>query len=315
VLFDLIMKFIQKDLSLKTLATYFQGSKDLDDNKILGITARHCARNIHLVELSHTLIEVMDPEFFHRVLSNPALEKEKSLHVSLLVAKYCQLHKDKMNGTTFLNLTSPECMPQVHHAAALTLLSVEADLVVATSLMSYMTMSSLQERCVKGLASHWRELTELDPARTAQVCRKLPSAVVTELLLKSLDHAKLDNNRHTSTRVLVRREGGKGKSRDDIALKKEYQEALDLVKAEYDEKVSHLQQLCYEKDKHIKGYYEELFRYQRLPNSPDGKVVASGRSIQPTMMPDVGKHSTDGVCLIGKKKGSSKYPIFFYKGD
>jgi BTB/POZ domain len=316
VLFEMIMKFIQKDLSLKTLAAYYKGSKDLDDNKILGITARHCARNIHLVDISHTLIQVMDPEFFHRVLSNPALEKEKSSHVSLLIAKYCQLHKDNMNGTTFLNLTSPEYIPQVHHTAALSLLSMEADLVVATSLMSYMTMSSLQERCIKGLASNWRELTELDPARTAQVCRKLPSVVVTELLLKSLDHAKLDNNRHSSTRVLVRREGGvKGKSKDDVAMKKEYQEALDRLKAEYDEKTSHLQQLCYEKDKHIKGYYEELCRYQRLPNTPDGKLVPSGRSNQPTIMPDIGKHCPDGYILTGKKKGSPKYPVFFYKGD
>ena len=314
-LFEVIMKFIQKDLSLKTLAAYYKGSKDLDDNKILGITSRHCARNIHLVELSHALIEVMDPEFFHRVLSNPALEKEKSLHVSLLVAKYCQLHKDKLNGTMFLNLTSPECIPQVHHTAALSLLSMEADLVVATSLMSYMTMSSLQERCIKGLASNWRELTELDPARTAQVCRKLPSVVVTELLLKSLDHAKLDSNRHTSTRVLVRREGGKGKSKDDVLMKKEYQEALVQLKSEYDEKTSHLQQLCYEKDKHIKGYYEELCRYQRLPNTPDGKLCLSGRSSQPTIMPDIGKHCSDGYVLSGKKKGSPKYPVFFYKGD
>jgi hypothetical protein len=178
-----------------------------------------------------------------------------------------------------------------------------------------MTMTSLQERCIKGLATNWRELTELDPLRTAQVCRKLPSIVVTELLLRSLDHAKVDNNRHTSTRVLVRREGGKGKVKDDTAIKKEYQEALDRLKAEYDKKTSHLQELCYEKDKHIKKHYEEICRYQRLPNTLEGKLVVSGRSVQPSIMPDVGKHSVDGYVLAGKKKGSAKYPVFFYKDD
>ena len=315
VLFERVMKFIQKDLSLKSLVSYYKSSVALADRKILGITARHCARNIHLVDAAHPLLETIDPEFFHKVLSNPLLAPDKSAHISLLVAKYCQMHKDRLKGTLFVNLTNPEFLPKIHHSAALTLLSMEADLVVATSLMSYMTLSSLQERCVNGLASNWRELTETDPMRTAQVCRKLPSIVVTELLLKSLDRAKTDNNRQSTTRVLVRKGGSKVKPGEESLMKKEYQESIDRLKAEFDTKTSHLQELCYEKDKHIKVYYEELARYQRLPNNPDGKLVASGRSVQPSKMPELGKHNVEGYVLAGKKKDSSKYPIFYYKTD
>ena len=315
VLFERVMKFIQKDLSLKSLVSYYKSSMALGDRKILGITARHCARNIHLVDVAHPLLETIDPDFFHKVLSNPVLAPDKSVHVSLLVAKYCQMHKDRLNGTLFVNLTSAEVLPNIHHSAALTLLSMEADLVVATSLMSYMTLSSLQDRCINGLASNWRELTETDPTRTAQVCRKLPSIVVTELLLKSLDRAKTDNSRQSPTRVLVRKGGSKVKSAEESATKKEYLESIDKLKAEFDKKTSHLQELCYEKDKHIKVYYEELSRFQRLPNNPEGKLVASGRSVQPTKMPELGKHNTEGYVLMGKKKDSSKYPLFYYKLD
>lgn len=316
VLFEKIMEFIQKDLSLKTLVPYYKGSSDLGDKKVLGIAARHAARNIHLIDVSHSLISVMDPTFFCKVLSSPGLEGvEKKMHLSVLVAKYCQLHKDSLEGQVFLKITSEEHLPHIHHTAALSLLGMEADLVVATSVMSMMTITNLQERCIKGLASNWRELTESDPSRTAHICRKLPSVVVTELLLRSLESAKKDDTRPGATRVMVKRGSQRGKPKDEAAMKKEYDEALEKLKAEFEEKTSHLQELCYEKDKHIKGYYEELSKYQRLPNTLDGKLVASGRSAQPTMMPAVGKHVVDGYVFVGKKKSCPKYPLFDYKGE
>lgn len=316
-LFERIMRFIQKDLSLNTLVPYYQGSRDLDDKKVLGIAARHCARNIHLIDVSHNLIEVIDPTFFCKVFSSPGLDGvEKKLHLSLLVAKYCQLHKDKLDGPSFLSLTSETNLPEIHHLASLSLLGMEADIVVATSFLSMMSMTSLQERCIKGLASHWRELTVLDPARTAQVCRKLPSLVVTELMIRSLENAKKSDTSPTPTRVILKRDGSpKSKPKDEAKMKKEYEEALEKLRAEFALKTKHLQELCYEKDKHIKGYYEELCRFQRLPNSLDGKLSASGRSAQPTMMPPDGKHSEDGYIFAGKKKGSPKYPVFYYKGE
>jgi hypothetical protein len=179
-LFERIMKFIQKDLSLKTLVAYYKGSTDLCDQKVLGICARHTARNIHLIDISHNLVEVMDPAFFYSVISSPGLEgTEKKIHLSLLIAKYCQLNKDTLDGDTFLKLTTEEYLPQIHHSASLCLLEMEADLVIATSLKSMMSMTSLQQRCIQALSSHWREFAELEPTRTALICRKLPAIVVT----------------------------------------------------------------------------------------------------------------------------------------
>lgn len=317
VLFERIMKFIQKDLSLRTVVEYYKGCTDLGDQKVLGIAARHAARNIHLVDISHELIEVMDPEFFCKVIASPGTEgSEKKVHLSLLVAKYCQLHKDTLDESMFSRLTAKDHLPHIHHSAAMSLLGMEADLVVATSLKSIMSMTSLQERCIKGLSSNWRELSAMEPTRTAQICRKLPSFVVTELLIKSLAIAKNDDGQQTTTRVLVKRSSAqKDKSVADSALKQEYEDKLEKLKVDFDKKSSHLQELCYEKDKHIQSYYEELSRFQRVQNAPDGKLVSSGKTTVPTTMPRMGKHDQDGFVLVGKKKGDPKYPVFYYKRD
>jgi len=325
-LFENVMKFIQRDLSLRTVVKYYQAARELDDKKIANLAARHCARNIHLIDTSHELFEVMDPEFFAKMLSSPGLD-ERKLHVSLLVTKYCQLHRDEMSAETFLAITDETNLPVVHHTAAISLLGIEADLVVATNVANMMDMTSLQERCIKGLAAHWRAITEQDPEQTARVCSKLPSFVVTELLLRSLDHAKKEGDRQVQSAALarnakqVRGNSGKSKTHPDGAAAGSVQAdqaegtALENLKAEYEKKLKDLQTVCYEKDKHIQSYYEELRRFVRLPNSHDGKLLHSGRKEQPTAMPEVGKHSVEGYLLAGRKLGGAKYPVFYYKKD
>ena len=326
ILFENVMKFIQRDLSLRTVVKYYQAARELDDKKIANLAARHCARNIHLIDTSHELFEVMDPEFFAKMLSSPGLD-ERKLHVSLLVTKYCQLHRDDMSAETFLAITDETNLPVVHHTAAITLLGIEADLIVATSVANMMDMTSLQERCIKGLAAHWRAITEQDPEQTARVCSKLPSFVVTELLLRSLNHAKKEGDRQVQSAALarnakqVRANGSKSKTQPDGAAAGPMQTdqgdgtALENIKAEYERKLKDLQAVCYEKDKHIQSYYSELRRFERLPNSHDGKLVQSGRKEQPTAMPEVGKHSANGYLLAGRKLGGAKYPVFYYKKD
>lgn len=325
LLFEKVMAFIQKDLSLKTLGTYYKASSELGDKKVWGIAARHCARNLHLIDTSHELLKTMDPVFFNKVLSTPGLEStDKKMHISRLIAAYCIQHKDTLDGPNFLKLTTEEHLPQIDHVAALTLLGMEADLVVATSVMTMMTVSSLQERCIKSLASHWKDLTELNPERTAAICRKVPSFVVTELLLRSLDNAKKDcefpsGEKKKEVEGKLKRELSKrfvrAKKTDEANWKAEHEQEMAKVKEEYESKLEHLQELCYEKDKIIKDYYEEIGYFCRLPNSHDGKLTSSGRSSQPTVMPQIGKHSKDGYLLAGRKLSGSRYPIFYYKKE
>jgi len=321
-LFEKVMRFIQKDLSLKTLVSYYYASRELDDTKISNLCARHTARNVHLIDTSHALIQAIDADFFAKVLACPGLEDRK-MHVSLLVTKYCQLHRDSLSSDTFLALTHENNLPVVHHSACMSLLEIEAS-VVPTSIASMMGgMTSLQERCIKGLASHWREITEHDPEQTARVCRKLSSTVVTELLLRSLEHAKKEGDRQAQSAVLARNvktqkaKNGKhaSSSVDGSKTKVEHEDALQKLKNEYEEKLKHLQDVCYEKDKHIKNYYEELNKFERVPNTTEGRLVHSGKKEQPTIMPSIGKHSKDGYLLSGRKLGGEKYPVFYYKDE
>lgn len=318
-LFDRVMRFIQRDLSLKTMVVYYHASRELDDKKISNLAAKHCARNIQLINTNHELIQVIDPEFFSNVLSNPVLE-ERKMHVSLLVTKYCQLHRDHMNSETFLAITDENNLPVVHHTAAISLMGMEADLVVPTSIVSMMgSMTNLQERCIKGLSAHWRELTEQDPEQTTRVCRKLPSSVVTELLLRSLEHAKKEGDQQAQNAVLARNaKTQKAKPKtgaNESKSRTEHEAAMEALKNEYEEKLTHLQEVCYEKDKHIKNYYQELNKFERLPNGTEGKIVQSGRKEKPTVMPTIGKHSKDGYLLAGKKLGGAKFPLFYYKDE
>jgi len=316
-LFDRVMRFIQRDLSLKTMVAYYRASRELEDKKISNLVVKHCARNIQLIDTNHELIQVIDPELFSKVLSSPGLD-ERKMHVSLLVTKYCQLHRDHLNSETFLAITHESNLPVVHHTAAISLMGIEADLVVPTSIASMMgSMTDLQERCIKGLSAHWRELTEQDPEQTTRVCRKLPSSVVTELLLRSLEHAKKEGDRQAQNAVLARNvKTQKAKPKpgaDGSKSKTEHEAAMEALKKEYEEKLTHLQDVCYEKDKHIKNYYQELNKFERLPNGTEGKIVQSGRKEQPTVMPTIGKHSKEGYLLSGKKLGGAKFPLFYYK--
>ena len=200
-------------------------------------------------------------------------------------------------------------------------MGMEADLVVPTSIVEMSTtMTNLQERCIRGLAAHWRELTEADPEQTTRVCRKLPSRVVTELLLRSLDHAKREGDRQAQSVGLARNAKVQSKVRpkaaaDGSKTKVEHEAALVALKREYEEKVKHLQDVCYEKDKHIKNYYQELTKFERLPNATEGKMIKSGSKDQPTTMPSIGKHNSEGYLLAGRKLRGAKYPMFFYKDD
>lgn len=320
-LFEKVMKFILRDLSLKTLVTYYRDSRELDDTKIANLAAKHCARNVHLIDTSNELIQAMDPTFFAKVLSCPGLE-ERKLHISLLVTKYCQIHKDKMSSETFLEITKEENLPVIHHTAATSLLGMEADLVVITVAMMS-TMTSLQQRCVKGLSAHWREITEHDREQITRVCRKLPSFVITELMLQSLEHAKKEHDQQVQNAALARKAqktpktkttGATIQQESDNGTNQEV-DATTRLKKEYETKLKHLQDVCYEKDKHIKNYFEELSRYKRIPNTHEGRLIHSGRKEQPTIMPKVGKHSTSGYLLAGRKLVGVKYPVFYYTDD
>jgi hypothetical protein len=305
--FDDTMEFIQKDFTLETIADYYVDGVNLSDEKILGTAANLCGRNILTLSPSNDFFKVVDPPFMAKIMASPGIDdEEKCQHVSLLLVAYCQHNKDILDGDTFRVLTSEKLAPLIHRDAALPLLEMEADLVVATSVHSFTVMSSLQQRCLRDISGHWHELSEKDPQETTRICRKLPSFVVAELLGRSL----------VFSRVTSAPDAHKSRSENEAADEMEQlRKDMARLKSNYEAKIKFLEDVSDEKEKRIEKYLKELQCFERLSNSHEGKLVCSGLlKGHPTQMPEVGEHEKEGYILISKK-GSQRCPIFYYKCD
>jgi len=185
VLFKKVMDFIGTNLSLATITSYLRDATLLKDEKLLGMAARHVARNILHVTPLHPLLQTASLDIWGRVLSSPGIvSDERRLHASLLTAAILKIHQDELTIPVLQQLTDETVVPLVHPQAALVFLELEADVVLATTLMPEVT--SLQQRCIRVLA----QVDDLRHAETARVCRKLPARVVTELLMATLGNAQ-----------------------------------------------------------------------------------------------------------------------------
>lgn len=464
VLYQNVMKFILQDLTIDTAVVYYITSTQLGDQKIRGIASRHCARNIMKIDCNHALLKYMDPFFFSSILShvnNDGSTNKKMIRAISLLTEYCRLHRNVLTRELFAMLTSDDNLQKLDHESALVLLEIESEMMGTDQ-----RISKLQNRCLNILAAKWKFLCENDPERTAELCTKLPSLVVSELMIRSLLHAKDSINVSANTNVtslkgstrslhseksfnsaqssdvdsnektpsLKRRNGsssvpdskfqskntkgkeaparakssqitngqdsaiqskrsrnasdpnlesskqstirkneggavvkrtspsGKLKSseeelrnspskvKDNGPVRKRVVDAFSRFnnrsiissndvhdsdrinngqssadnrsrpqKNDYQMEIDRLRRLCAEKDKQISLYKNELQKFRRLPNQPDGKIVKSGPKSACTL-PSAQllggvKHEKDGFLLSTFVNGSKKYPLFYFKDD
>lgn len=297
ILFEEIMKFIQADLSLNTLTSYYKAGVGLEDRKVLNVVSKHIVRNIALIEETHDIVETMEPPFFTKVLASSDLSSPANMvHTSILLAKYCGLWKQKLDPQAFLELTNENILGHIYHGAALPLLEIESDLGLSGDGAKELT--SLQARCIASLAPKWDSLCDVDPGRTREICNKLPTRVVTEMMMKSLSYAKRQKEKEVRT------------IRASEAEKRNY--ITTRMKSDYDKLVDELRSICGDKDRMIKMYAMELSRFRRVPNSTNSKLVPSGRSNKQTVAPEIAKHEMEGYLLVNKKQ-VAKYPVFYYQ--
>jgi hypothetical protein len=350
IMFKQATEFLLKDISLSNIITYYKHSVILVDEKITAMAAKHITKNIMKVEPAGELIKTMDSDFFLRVVTAPEIElRKEQYHMSFLVAEFCKINKERIDTDVFVKLTDEKILPVVDHSVALSLLEMEADIVVVTtSVLEFSNITSLQKRCIKDLSYHWKEFSELEKEQVGRVCRKLPSGVVTELLMKSLSQAKrkAESAPKLSLKNVVDEVTDKSKKDSDsssvgsaqegpskqeaqkasqakkeyeakvVDVKREHQEEMAHLKKEYETNLLKLRDLCMEKDRHMASYWQELQRYVRLPNAPEGKFVPSGTVNKATKMPEIAKVNTDGHLFSTRKDGESRrYPMFYYQAD
>ena len=244
-----VMAYITLDLTMYNIKTYYQHTVRVDDTKVSELASAHCAEHVMEIGLDDPLLEVIDPSFLRRILLSSAIDsEEKQLYTSQLLAEYCRQHKKVLDDQDFIRLTDENCLSRVHYSAALTLMEMESDLVIIDQHEEdqIAEFTSLQNRCLADLTEHWEELSQMQPIELTRICRKLPSVVVTEIMVRSLGVAKkqLDSGR-----------GGGGSSGMDSSeyearledLKEEHQETLDRVKKEFETNLIKMKEAVVEK--------------------------------------------------------------------
>ncbi|CAB9520791.1 nuclear pore complex protein [Seminavis robusta] len=121
--------------------------------------------NLLRLPTDSSLLESFDPNFWldvqDKLVGNGVTPKPLSLHWSLLMGHFAQLHKEELKfGKFFKLLTNDEqAMPFVALEVALELCEVQQDLLSGEQgVEAEGELSSLEKRCASAIASNWRSI-------------------------------------------------------------------------------------------------------------------------------------------------------------
>ena len=241
-------------------------------------------------------------------------------------------------------------MPFVDREASLPLLEMEADLrhdeiqqtgggdAKKTSVLG--EFSCLQQRCIKVLALHWKEVSEEGRLAASAVFDKLHSSVLLELLDKSLSIAK---QRLEEAVKSVESQRVKLEQEFDVRLSKSVAElernqvVLERVHRNTTETISHLRLQLVDRDRQLAELRRELGRFCRVPTSysfsdikrstyhhlsqsepfDNATYLCQFGRRRPTAMPRFGGDKTEDGYLFVTQRGSvhERWPVFYYKDD
>lgn len=183
--------FIYKDISIDNMQAYLMHANAFDDLTIQKLCARTCAENIDKINSHSDLLTDMDPCFLLDVISCPDLDRRRfSPHLSKLVAFYCEMCGDVIDGTVFEELTTVEYLPVVSPECAIDLMILE-DQFVDDAGDEKRGLTYMQKRCVAALAPHIRFQDQPFSEEIRKEFRKkvnlLPKKVLVELLTTSVN--------------------------------------------------------------------------------------------------------------------------------
>mmetsp|Transcript_48984 Transcript_48984/g.118628 ORF Transcript_48984/g.118628 Transcript_48984/m.118628 type:complete len:614 (+) Transcript_48984:73-1914(+) len=184
-----VVSFMYKDICLENVPTYLDCANAFDDVATSKICADRCAQRIDEIKSSSPLLGEMDPSFLLDIVSSKKLDRRKnSGHMSKLVAVFCILKRDVVNGSVFDELTSVEYLPIIDEESALPLLMLESKLVSESS-DDNKSLTLLQKRCIKAILPLVRgmsEVKESDRRARTKALSKIPKKVLVEILSRSI---------------------------------------------------------------------------------------------------------------------------------
>lgn len=184
-----VVAYMYDDVCLDNMATYLECANAFDDLQTAKLCADRCAQRIDEISSSSPLLEEMDPSFLLDIVSSKKLDRRKhSGHMSKLVAVYCILKRDVVNGGVFEELTSVEYLPVIDEESALPLLMLESKLV-EESCDDSKVMTLLQKRCIKAILPLVRgsaDVKDADRKARTKALSKIPKKVLVEILSRSI---------------------------------------------------------------------------------------------------------------------------------
>jgi len=142
-------------MKASAFGTYYQQAKVFRNEKIILIIVQKTLEQP--MDMDNTdLFEKTDEEFWFKVLKENNGNPSSSRRLSFAIAGFCSEHKDEPSRDTFLKLTGPVDMPEIHESVSLSLLILEKEICAHSSTSDQLTC--LQERCVNALAKNPHQL-------------------------------------------------------------------------------------------------------------------------------------------------------------
>lgn len=190
-------QFCKRDMSIETIAVYYEHAVRLEDDTILGMVEQFVGKNLMSIQPASSLVEKSDPQLWLNSMDwVPVAEEENeasriSEHFSLLIAELGKHECSKLDSDTLCKLLSTGKVPVVHPDAALTLCEAEDKLMKSTSgdtPCGDFEEAALQQRCASALSHRWKDILNADKVMVSRMVDRKPAFLV-DLLLKSLKKA------------------------------------------------------------------------------------------------------------------------------
>jgi hypothetical protein len=210
-------EFWISDLSISNAGTYYEHARMFQDEKLLTRITERCADCILDIPPTSPLLKLIDADFFlgilllHDTKERDAADsrynskliadfflrilhdtKERdaanSRYISKLIVEFCSHQTgETLSAQAFLELTDVKLLPQIDVQVALYVIELEQTFTDPTAT----ELTSLQDRCLKELAVHWKSYSTT--ADTLAFLQTQNPLLLTTLLDRLVSTAKRDN--------------------------------------------------------------------------------------------------------------------------
>jgi hypothetical protein len=147
-------EFWISDVSISNAGTYYEHARMFQDEKLLTRIGETCADCILDIPITSILLKLIDAEFLLAVLEKR--DSTKWPYVSKLVVEFCRHQTvETLDAQAFLGLTDAKILPLIDVQVALDLIKLEQTVTNPAAA----ELTSLQDRCLKQLAVHWKSFS------------------------------------------------------------------------------------------------------------------------------------------------------------